>query len=641
MERRDFIQLSALSGLGTVLPMTALLQACSKTAEPPHSIAYRKLTFDLLKDWCDGMIKHQVMDPSDLSRHGMLVCPACEEVDARLMDAVYPFLYMAKATGDQKYLDAGIALFEWGDNVTKPDGSWTNTLDPKSWNGITVFGAISLAEALHYHGDLLDENRREKWMKRLSEAAAFIYKRFAIDTTNINYGMTTIYAMNLIGRVLDNPVYTERSKAWAQVAKNYFTAPNQFLFGEIKPKRNTLSPKGLPGIDLGYNVEESLNNLVMYALHEKDEDLLQLLTKSLNTHLAFMLPDGGWDNSWGTRQFKWTYWGSRTSDGCQPAFAMMAEYNPAFGTAAFRNTELLRRCTSDGLLHGGPHYVTHGIPPCIHHTFSHAKPLAAILDYWEDLPEINTETPLPRVSIDGVTYFQELDTVLFARGDWRGTVTAYDATYSPKIDSRQATGGALSILYHNKVGLLLTASMANYQMVEDYNQQPAPGQDIALTPRIETFQNDTWYTNIFDLGATIKSTDQAGIIEVVANAQLKNEAQEIVKGTAADFKLTYKCSIEKMQIIAQTEQPIAESTAFILPVIAPSGEEVTQVNPKEITIQKPKGLVRVRANVPLKIMDMPRSRTFNMVPGVEAVPIMVFFEKQQSKVEVNIEVVLS
>ncbi len=602
MERRNFIQLTALSGIGTVLPVGTLLSACSKEGEETHSIAYKKLTFDLLKDWCDGMIKHQILEPSDPSRHGMLVCPACEEVDARLMDAVYPFLHLAKATGEQKYLDAGIALFEWGENVSRPDGSWTNTLDPKSWNGITVFGAISLAEALHYHGDLLDENRRKRWTNRLSEAAAFVYKKFSMDTTNINYGMTTVYAMNLIGRVLDNPVYTERSKVLAQDAKAYFTKANQLLFGEVKPKRNVLSPKGLPGIDLGYNVEESLNNLVMYALHEEDEELLDLLKNSLNTHLEFMLPDGGWDNSWGTRQYKWTYWGSRTSDGCQPAFGMMAKYNPAFGTAAFRNTELLRRCTTDGLLHGGPHYVSHGIPPCIHHTFSHAKPLAAILDYWEHLPAINTQTPLPRTSTDGITYFEELDTSLFTRGDWCGTVTAYDATYSPKVDSRQATGGALSILYHKKVGLLLTASMANYLMVEDYNQQPAPGKDIALT-------------------------------------QIKNEAQKVIKGTASNFELTYICSPEKMQIRAKTQQKISTKTAFILPLISPSGEEVFQVAINEITIQKPEGLVKIKANVPLKIMDVEKDRTFNMVPGVEAVPIMAFFKKQQNLIELSIQVV--
>ncbi len=104
--------------------------------------------------------------------------------------------------------------------------------------------------------------------------------------------------------------------------------------------------KGLLPIDIGYNVEESLNGVVQYAVHKKDEKLIQLLTESLNGHLEFMLPDGAWDNSFGTRQNKWTYWGSRTTDGCQPAFTLLADRNPAFGTAAILSTELLKRLYS-------------------------------------------------------------------------------------------------------------------------------------------------------------------------------------------------------------------------------------------------------------------------------------------------------
>ena len=61
------------------------------------------------------------------------------------MDAVYPFLHMAKVTGEGKYLEAGISVFEWSKNVSHDDGSWTVISDPKSWKGITVFGAIALA----------------------------------------------------------------------------------------------------------------------------------------------------------------------------------------------------------------------------------------------------------------------------------------------------------------------------------------------------------------------------------------------------------------------------------------------------------------------------------------------------------------
>lgn len=635
MQRRNFIQLSALAGLGFALP----INSCSANTE--HSAEFKKITFNLLKDWCDGLIKIQVINPADTKVHGMLKCPACNVVHTRCFDAVYPFLYMAKATGDKKYLDAGIAVFEWGENVTRPDGAWTNELKPKSWDGITAFGAVSLAEALKYHGDLLDVERRAKWMDRLSRAAEFTYKKFtAIGTTNVNYGASCIYVFHVLGEVLNEPRYTERSKELAADVKAYFTATNTFLFGEIKPTAHKLSAKGLPGIDLGYNVEETLNSLAMYALQEKDEELLQLVTKSLNTHLEFMLPDGGWDNGWGTRMFKWSYWGSRTCDGSQPALVWMAGRNAAFGTAAVKNTELLKRCTADGLLHGGLHYVSHGIKPCVHHTFEHVKPLASLLDHWDQLPEINTKAPLPRAIADGVKYYKEIDTSLFARGDWRGTVTAYDAEYYHKNDLRQATGGSLSLLYHNKVGLLCAASMAIYKLGEVYNQQEAPGEDIALTPRIETYKNKTWYTNLFDLTATFNSINKAGEIGFIANAQLKNEAREKVDNTASDFELTYNCSKEKMQIIAQTTQHIKEQTAFVLPIISPSGELIIKKGDNEISIQKPEGMVKITASVPLKIKDMPRSRTFNMVPGVEAVPIMAFFTKGKPQVAITIEVVL-
>ncbi|WP_396635237.1 hypothetical protein [Maribacter sp. R86514] len=42
----------------------------------------------------------------------------------------------------------------------------------------------------------------------------------------------------------------------------------------------------------------------MYALAENDDALLALLKKSLDTHLQFILPDGGIDNSFGNRMFK-------------------------------------------------------------------------------------------------------------------------------------------------------------------------------------------------------------------------------------------------------------------------------------------------------------------------------------------------
>jgi hypothetical protein len=637
MKRRNFIQLSSLAGVGLSIPFSGLLNAC--TNHPEHSMEFKNLISGLLKDWCDGMIKVQINNPSHLEEHGALGCPSCSHIHGRCMDAVYPFLYMADKTGDKKYTEAAKLVMLWADNnVSQEDGSWTVIKNPKSWKGITVFGAIALAEGLHYHGHVLDKKTRESWTGRLNKAGQYIYDTFTIDFTNINYPGTAVYGLNLIGDVLKNDAFKAKSKTLATEVKTYFTANESLLFGECKPDSKKLSKKGLHGVDLGYNVEETLNSLVMYALKEKDEELLQILTKSLNSHLEFMLPDGAWDNSWGNRMYKWSYWGSRTCDGSQPAFGMMAHINPAFGTAAVKNTELLQRCTADGLIHGGPHFVSAGIPPCVHHTFTHAKPLAALLDHWEHLPEINKNTNLPRVAANGVKHFKDLDVFLFARGDWRGTVSAYDAEYHYKLDFRQATGGALGVLYHNKVGLLCAASMAEYSLVEENNQQPQPGKDMCLTPRIETFKDGVWYTNLYDLPATVASKDENETIELRADIKLKNVEREEVLGTASAFDISYKCADDKMVIQAKTNQDILEPTAFVLPIVSTADEVVTQVSESEISIQKPEGLVTIKANSSLKIKEMEGKRTFNMVPGVEALPLEVFFEEDSKTLELSITV---
>jgi len=633
MKRRNFFQLSVLTGVGLSLPMSGILNAC--TNHPEHSLEFKSLISNLLKDWCNGMIKVQINNPSNLEEHGALGCPSCSHIHGRCMDAVYPFLYMADKTGDKKYTEAAKLVMTWAENnVSQENGAWTVIKNPKSWKGITIFGAIALAEALHYHGHVLDEATRKAWIVRLDKAGQYIYNTFTIDFTNINYPGTAVYGLNLIGNVLNRNDFKERSKKLASEIK----ANEGLLFGECKKSSSKLSEKGLHGVDLGYNVEETLNSLVMYALKEKDNELLQILTKSLNSHLEFMLPDGGWDNSWGNRMYKWTYWGSRTCDGSQPAFGMMAHINPAFGTAAVKNTELLERCTADGLIHGGPGFIEAEIPPCVHHTFTHAKPLAALLDHWGHLPEINKNTALPRTKADGVKHFKDLDVYFFARGDWRGTVSAYDAEYHYKYDYRQASGGALGVLYHNKVGLLCAASMAEYHLVEKNNQQAQPGKDICLTPRIETFEDDVWFTNLYDLPATVTSKDENETIELIADVKLKNRDRQVVEGTASTFDIEYNCTTDKIEIKVSTKQDIKAKTAFVLPIVSPSSEIVTNIGENEITIQKPEGLVTIKANAPINTKEISGKRTFNMVPGVESLPLEVFFDKDSNELQVSITV---
>ncbi|MBS9461846.1 hypothetical protein KIM67_05445 [Flagellimonas sp. 389] len=638
MERRDFTQLSALASMGLLLP----LQACRNKVNLEHqesggSIPFEALTFQLLTTWSDAMVDTQIDDPEKPEVHGALYCKACNRIHGRCMDAVYPFLYMADKTGEQKYLDAAINVMKWSKNVSMPDGSWTVVPDPKSWRGITVFGAIALGEALHHHGHVLPKEIRDDWTQRLQKAAKFIHENFTIDYSHINYAFTAVYGLNFLGRMFKNEAYIDHSRQLADEVPNWLTKPNKLIFGENKPSDEP-SAKGLLPVDLGYNVEETLNGLVQYAILEKDEQLLQLLTESMNGHLEFMLPDGAWDNSWGTRQNKWSYWGSRTTDGCQPAFALMADRNPAFGTAAFLSTELLKRCTINGLLAGGLHYESHGIKPCLHHTFAHAKSLAFILDNTDRLPEISKKIALPRSKAEGIKHFPELDVWLAAKGPWRATVSSNDVIFK-KPHSQGATGGSLAVLWHNKVGPIFTASMAEYILVERYNQQPQPnGEDFPLTPRIESNRDGKWYSNLFDLKAKVKTNEKNNTLNFEVVTQLTDRERAILPDS--NYQLNYSFSIEKTIIVAKkvNDTPLDKEASLVLPIISPQHEQVVQVSENLIEIQKKEGKISVMANVPFIIVKTKKKRVFNMVPGMEAILVKAVFEEGTNEIKCEITV---
>ena len=66
MKRRNFIQLSKHVGVGLSTPMTGFLISCAEHSE--HSLEFKTQTFDLLKDWCDEMIKVQINNSSNVKK---------------------------------------------------------------------------------------------------------------------------------------------------------------------------------------------------------------------------------------------------------------------------------------------------------------------------------------------------------------------------------------------------------------------------------------------------------------------------------------------------------------------------------------------------------------------------------------------
>jgi len=651
--RRDMLRYTATGGALWMSRVTRPKTRWAFDAWVASSIAQpeqTRLYADTLKSWCDGLLARQMTEMRDPAFYGGLLCPACALIHGRCGDAVYPLLHMAHTTGEAKYLRAALLVHEWSQaQVSRSDGSWVNDVTLSTWQGITVFHTIALAEALEHHGEVLDVATRGKWKDRLAAAAQFLDGFITIETGNVNYPVTATLAFQLCGRVLGEAHYFDRARALAQQVMSQFT-PDGFLAGEGHPLKG-VSAKGCRPVDLGYNVEESLPSLALYSLLADDKPVQEQVVTAMKTHMEFMLPDGAWDNSWGTRNYKWSWWGSRTSDGCEPGFVLMAKFDSRFREVARRNLVLMAKCTHEGLLYGGPDYFAHGDLPCIHHTFTHAKALATVLDRGDFTSEAGEKPPLPRDEAYGLKSFRSIGTRLAAIGRWRATVTEYDWEYMEHVQpgagnlgGGHVSGGALSLLYHESLGPICTASMTQYLMVEIANQQQfRQGPHMDLTPRIELTIAGEAYTNLNDFKAVLAASQTGSEILFHAEGRLMTASRRPVPGGDILYRLAYRMSDAQVEITASASGPGAGSAHLhlIVPVIAPSGENAEATNLQTVRIAKAKGLLIVSTDAASGFDHAAmKEKTFNLVPGFEAVPLVVAIEsgkevRMQFRAEAN------
>jgi hypothetical protein len=421
----------------------------------------------------------------------------------------------------------------------------------------------------------------------------------------------------------------ERGRRLAHEVLGQFT-PDGFLFGEGHPLRG-VTAKGCRPVDLGYNVEESLPSLALYSVLADDTVVRDTLIGAMKTHMEFMLPDGAWDNSWGTRNYKWSWWGSRTSDGCHPGLVLLSQHEPRFREAARRNAELMGACTHDGLLDGGPDYFAHGDAACIHHTFTHAKALATVLDRGSFAAETGERPKLPRDEAYGLKSFPVIGTRLAAVGPWRATMTEYDWEYVEDVQAGSggdsggghASGGALSQLYHCGLGPILVASMTKYAMIEMSNQQQyRDGPHMTLTPRIECSGKET-YTSLDDLKAVVTATQMGGEIVFDAQGRMLTTGHKAVPDEDVLYHLVYKLSDADVELVASVSGAGPAPMRLIVPVIARTDDALEQPDARTVRIAKAKGTLTVSTDAAEGFEAVPKERTFNLVPGFEAIPLAV------------------
>jgi hypothetical protein len=290
-----------------------------------------------------------------------------------------------------------------------------------------------------------------------------------------------------------------------------------------------------------------------------------------------------------------------------------------------KNTQLLQQCTVNGLLYGGPHYITHQVPPSVHHTFCHIKALTTILDHGH-INRPATSALIPRETAYGLRFFHDIQTWLIATGKFRATVTGYDREYKA-MHNGHATGGALSMLWHQQTGPLLVASMNAYQLVEAGNMQADTDPlSMPLTFRAELTASGVVYMNIAFLNARVSANQQGEKVVVQASSKLVDQDQKDPPQGPIYCEAEYIFTPEKivLSLHCKTETTTyLKDIRIVVPVIATSQEKVEIVNDKNVQIYKNKARVHLQADEPLTRLRTTGGRLFNFVPGFEAVPFAI------------------
>lgn len=465
----------------------------------------KERAYRLMKTWCDTLLTYQVRTHTPYT-DGALLCPTCHIIHGRIADLCFPLSVLWARTGDEGYLAQADRLIRWSEyNLKTQDGLWYNDITNR-WYATSAFSAMSIGETLLHFEDTLPDEYRTAWraifLRMVGTIKTLDTRESFQPVSNYYCGVAAVLAM--AWRLTGDASYREKATHWRDVAMPRFDEDGLF-FGEGPL---TAASDGSRTVDMGYNLEESMPLLLRYArLMGEDETFFR---DRLRDHLAFLLPDGAIDDSFGTRHNKWTYWGSRTSDGLIEGLSLVLD-DPMFADACERVLTLYESCTHDGLL-AMPMAHEVGEPTCLHHTFTHAKALAALVCA-EQVPPV-VRGKLPCEEKRGVRAYQNGRLITVSHGVFRATFSAAGSGYLPSHTAN--AGGSMNLLYHDVYGPVCAATSAQYSPTESLNQQylryaPEPacmtaqfvidGQlacqqtgDVALTSceHTVTASTDTW-----------------------------------------------------------------------------------------------------------------------------------------------------
>ena len=534
-----------------------------RLVEKPKFDSWNRLAAEsLFERWCEGLYANQLRETPRRELHGALMCPACGFLHGRAGDAVHPFVRMWKKTGESRWFAAACDVVDWTErNFMHEGGCYVND-QQSSWLYTSVFSQIALGRTLQKYGDMLPRDVADRWRSIFDRLSAWAVDYFQRQPgPNVNYLAAYCEAMALAWNLSGEEKFRVAAERMARDKVMPCFTNDGFLFGEGRPLDGKSQVRGLHFIDIGYNLEESLPALAAAADMLCDARLAEQVEISAKAHAEFLLPDGAIDNAAGSRSVKWTYYGGRTSDGVLPLWAWCARRGVPWGVRALdRTLGLLSRCTGeDNLLAGGLDYAMAKEPTCIHHTFTHAKALAVLLE--EGAPERVRPAELPREIEYGHRHIDALDVDLVAVGPWRATFSAND---NPKGDRRAMVGGGVPVVvWHQDRGLIAAGTMAKFYWVEAHNMQ-GQRRDLverSLAPRIEVASDSGDFSNLCDANVRVNASFENGEFKSETSGVLTSwRPDELL--TNGQYRVVYRISRSSFSIDAFADVPYR----FVFPV---------------------------------------------------------------------------
>jgi hypothetical protein len=147
------------------------------------------------------------------------------------------------------------------------------------------------------------------------------------------------------------------------------------------------------------------------------------------------------------------------------------------------------------------------------------------------------------------------------------------------------------------------------------------------------------FTSLDDLKAIVTAKQDSGEVVFGAKGRLLTTGHMAVPGEGVFYDLAFKLNETNVELTASASGISPAPLRFIVPVIARTEEIFFQANPQTVTVVKANGQrLNVKTDAAAGFEKVPKERTFNLVPGFEAIPLEVVLEAgKATKVTIEVE----